>query len=74
MNDRDPLTHLLGTPAEDAGCAGGLELLAEYVEAELGGRDVHELFPSLAAHLVNCPACAEDHTGLVALIRRTPTD
>ena len=30
---------------EDAGCEGGLALLAEYVEGELAGRDVVELFP-----------------------------
>ena len=69
MNERDPLTRLLGTPGEDAGCEGGLVLLAEYVEGELAGLEVRELFPTLAAHLRNCPACAEDYEGLVALVR-----
>ena len=45
MNERDPLTQLLGTPGEDAGCEGGLALLAEYVEGELAGLEVRELFP-----------------------------
>ena len=37
MNERDPLTRLLGAPGEDAGCEGGMALLAEYVEGELAG-------------------------------------
>jgi hypothetical protein len=69
MKGRDPLTRLLGTPGEDAGCEGGLVLLAEYVEGEFEGRNVHELFPALAGHLRNCPACAEDYEGLIALVR-----
>lgn len=69
MKDRDELTRLLGTHGEDAGCDGGFVLLAEYVEAELDGLKVVELFPSVAAHLRNCPACAEDYRGVVALAR-----
>ena len=65
----DPLERLLGTPGEDAGCAGGMELLAQYVEAELAGRDVAELFPPLAGHLRNCQACEEDYEGMVGLLR-----
>ena len=57
MNDRDPLTRLLGTPGEDAGCEGGMALLAMYVEDELAGRNVRDLFPTVAEHLRNCPAC-----------------
>jgi hypothetical protein len=69
MSERDQLTRLLGTPGKDAGCEGALALLAEYVEGELEGRNVHDLFPAVAAHLRNCPACAEDHHGLIALVR-----
>ena len=69
MSERDPLTRLLGTPGEDAGCEGALALLAEYVEGELEGRDVGRLLPAIAEHLRNCPACAEDYEGLVALAR-----
>jgi len=69
MNEHDPLTRLLGTPGEDSGCEGGMAMIAEYVELELAGRNAEELFPALAAHLRNCPACAEDYQGLVALAR-----
>ena len=44
-------------------------MLAEYVEGELDGRNVVELFPAVAAHLRNCPACVEDYRGLLALAR-----
>ena len=69
MNERDPLTRLLGTAGEDSGCEGGMAVLAEYVELELDRRNTDELFPGLAVHLRNCPACAEDYEGLVALAR-----
>ena len=69
MNERDPLTALLGTAGQDSGCDGGMAVIAEYVELELAGGDAERLFPGLAAHLRNCPACAEDHDGLVALAR-----
>jgi hypothetical protein len=70
MSERDRLTRLLGTPGKDAGCEGALALLAEYVEGELAGRNVRQLLPAVAEHLHNCPACAEDYEGLVALARK----
>ena len=69
MNHDDQLTRLLGSSGEDTGCEGGMAVLAEYVEVELAGRNPDELFPGLATHLLNCPACAEDYEGLVALLR-----
>jgi predicted anti-sigma-YlaC factor YlaD len=69
MSERDQRTRLLGTPGKDAGCEGALALLAEYVEGELAGRNVRKLLPAVAEHLHNCPACAEDYEGLVALAR-----
>ena len=68
-SERDPLIRLLGTAGKDAGCEGALALLAEYVEGELEGSSVRELLPAVAEHLHNCPACAEDYEGLVALAR-----
>ena len=69
MSDQDSITRLLGSPAEDAGCDGTLARLAEYIEGELDGRAVEELLPAIAEHLRNCPACAEDYEGLVAIVR-----
>ena len=55
MNERDPLTRLLGVRGEDAGCEGGMVLLAEYVEAELAGRDVIVLFPAASTSAPSMP-------------------
>jgi hypothetical protein len=73
MNERDLLTRLLGTRGDDAGCEETLALLAEYVEGELEGRNVRVLLPTVAEHLRNCRACAEDYEGLVALVREQRT-
>jgi hypothetical protein len=70
MNERDPLTRLLGTAGEDSGCERGMAVIAEYIELELAGQNADDLFPDLAAHLRNCPACAEDYEGLVALVSK----
>jgi len=72
MSERDSLTRLLGTAGEDSGCDGGMAVIAEYVELELAGRNAEALFPGLTAHLRNCPACAEDYEGLLALVRGRP--
>jgi anti-sigma factor ChrR (cupin superfamily) len=69
MTDRDLTTPLLGAAGEDAGCEETFARLAEYVEGELSGREMAELLPAVATHLRNCPACAEDYRGLVALMR-----
>jgi hypothetical protein len=69
VSDGDVTRRLLGTPGDDAGCEGALARLAEYVEAELAGDEAAALLPSIAAHVRNCPACAEDYRGLVALVR-----
>ena len=69
MSESDALIRLLGTSSADAGCEGGLALLAQYVEGELEGLSVRDLFPTLDEHLRNCPACAEDYEGLLALAR-----
>jgi hypothetical protein len=72
VGERDLVVRLLGSAGADAGCDGGFAVLAEYVEGELAGRDVRTLFPAVAAHISNCPACADDYRGLVALVRAAP--
>jgi hypothetical protein len=72
VGEGDLVMRLLGSGGADAGCDGGFAVLAEYVEGELAGRDVRTLFPAVAAHIRNCPACADDYRGLVALVRMAP--
>jgi hypothetical protein len=69
MNNHDLATRLLGNAGEDAGCEGALARLAEYVEGEFTGHDMTRILPTIAEHLRNCPACAEDYQGLLALVR-----
>jgi len=45
-----------------------LHQLDRYVELELAGAPADELVPGLRAHLVGCPACAEEHESLRALL------
>jgi hypothetical protein len=71
MNERDLVERLLGPEGADVGCDGGFALLAEYVQAELEGRDVGALYPAVAAHLRNCTACMEDYRGLLVLHRES---
>ena len=69
MSEHDLIRRLLGTTGEDAGCEGAHARLAEYIEGELTGREMADVLPAVAEHLRNCPACAEDYRGLVALAR-----
>ena len=64
-----PRPRLLGNAGDDSGCDGALARLAEYVEGELTGRDMARILPAISEHLRNCPACAEDYQGLLALAR-----
>ena len=59
--------RIVGTPGPDSGCAGGLDLLDVYVEAELASVDAARRYPAVAAHLAACPDCREDHDALLAL-------
>jgi hypothetical protein len=45
-----------------------LERLDEYVELELRGVDAEERVPGMRAHLAGCPACADEHQSLRALL------
>ncbi|HEV8179139.1 MAG TPA: hypothetical protein VGP54_02420 [Gaiellaceae bacterium] len=67
--DLDPtLLRLLGSDEQELDCDECFAQLDRYVELELAGlpADVH--VPGLRAHLVGCPACAEEHESLRALL------
>lgn len=67
-----PITNLLGGLLGPAGpeltCEECFEHLDRYVEVELAGRDADAAVPGMRAHLEGCPACAEDHDSLHALV------
>jgi hypothetical protein len=62
------IVRLLGPAAPELGCDECFERLDEFVEAELRGMDAAAAVPGMSAHLDGCPACREDHAGLLALV------
>jgi hypothetical protein len=67
--DLDPtLKRLLGSNEPELDCDECFEQLDRYVELELAGAPADALVPGLRAHLVGCPACAEEHESLRALL------
>jgi anti-sigma factor RsiW len=61
--------RLLGPAGPETTCEQCFEQLDVYVERELRSGDAAAAMPRLAAHLEGCPACAEDHDSLRALLR-----
>jgi hypothetical protein len=64
----DRIDRLLGPAAPEATCDECFDQLDIYVERELSTGDAATTMPHLAAHLRGCPACAEDHDSLRALL------
>ena len=63
----DLLRGLLGPAGPELTCEECFEHLNSYVELELSNRDA-DAIPGMRAHLAGCPACAEDHDSLHALV------
>ena len=68
MNDRELLGKLLGPEGPELTCDACFEHLDRYVELEHAGTDADAAVPGMRAHLRGCPACAEDHDSLIALL------
>ena len=68
MSDDHLLDKLLGPDGPELTCDECFEHLDRYVELEHTGRDADAAIPGLHAHLRGCPACAEDHESLSALL------
>jgi hypothetical protein len=65
----DPtLKRLLGSNEAELDCDACFAELDRYVELELSRASADALVPGLRAHLVGCPACAEEHESLRALL------
>jgi hypothetical protein len=67
-DDAHLLTRLLGPVGPEISCEECFERLDRYVELELCGADADAAIPGMGAHLEGCPACAEDHRSLRALV------
>jgi len=69
MNDPARLLkRLLGPAGPEISCEECFEQLDRYVELELSGANADGAIPGMGAHLEGCPACAEDHRSLRALV------
>ena len=74
MSDTGPrppaelLGRVLGPAGPELTCDECFEHLDRYVELEHTGRDADAAIPGMGAHLRGCPACAEDHESLSALL------
>jgi hypothetical protein len=69
MTDKITLEELLHSDSADPGCEAGFEIIDQYVELEVAGRDAAAQYPGLAAHLRSCPACRVDHDGILDAAR-----
>jgi hypothetical protein len=71
MTDPDrnqAIDRLLGPAEPEVSCDECFAQLDRYVDREVLGGDAERTMPALAAHLRGCPACAEDHDSLRALV------
>ena len=64
----EDLLRVLGPSGPDVGCDVCFDELDRYVELELAGADAEAAVPGMRAHLEGCPACAEEHSSLRALV------
>jgi hypothetical protein len=62
------IERLLGPAGPELTCEECFEQLDRYVELELASAAPDERIPGMRAHLIGCPACAEDHESLLALV------
>lgn len=76
-NERSPevdllVARLLGPAGREVTCEQCFDQLDRYAEVAAAGGDPEAAVPGMRAHLDGCPACAEDHEALVALIAQGP--
>ena len=62
------IDRLLGPSEPEITCDECFARLDEYVDRELLSGDAERAMPAFAAHLRGCPACAEEHESLRALV------
>jgi anti-sigma factor RsiW len=68
MDPEQTLARLLGPAEAEVDCDTCFAQLDRYVELEVAGADADAAIPGLRAHLAGCPACAEEHESLRALV------
>ena len=61
---------LLGPGEPELTCEACFEHLDRYVDVTVAGGDGDLAVPGMRAHLIGCPACAEDHDSLLEYVGR----
>jgi hypothetical protein len=75
MNDRKArLARLLGPGQPELSCEDCFTELDRYVDVQAAGGDADNAVPGMASHLAGCPACTEEHMGLLAFVRMRHTE
>jgi len=75
MAEHDRLIgRLLGPEGPELTCDECFSELDRYVELELAQAAPDRHIPGMRAHLLGCPACAEDHESLLALVTQDFAD
>jgi anti-sigma factor RsiW len=74
MDIDQTLARLLGPAEPEVDCDTCFAQLDRYVELEVAGADADAAVPGLRAHLAGCPACAEEHESLRALVAAERSD
>jgi hypothetical protein len=69
-DDTSRLARVLGPAGPEVTCEACFEHLDRYVELEHadGAATAEAAVPGMRAHLEGCPACAEEHEGMLALL------
>jgi len=70
LTDDTRLQDLLRSEDRDPGCDASIDIFDAYIELELAGEDPGTRYPAMAIHLRACPACRQDHDGLLEVARR----
>ena len=63
------IAGMLGPAGPELTCDECFDQVDRYVELELSGADADAAVPGMREHLEGCPACAEEHQSLVALMQ-----
>jgi hypothetical protein len=66
------LRRLLGPGEAELTCEECFAELDRFVDLEVNGENADAALPGMRPHLLGCPACAEDHESLRALVESEP--
>lgn len=73
--DRTLIKAMLGPDGPEVGCDECFELLDQYVDLTVDGKDAAAVLPQAHAHFQGCPVCQDEYESLLELVRQTsPVD